>query len=75
MRKKHCNNCGKTSLIFPYVCADCLWRLMHVEQRENNIRSLLSKAGEILKEKGFVEESKSIECMADLAWEWEEAAG
>ena len=62
---RHCCNCKKESLIYPYICPDCLEKLKKSEIENNMLREFLNKAVKLLKDKGFTEESKSISYMAE----------
>jgi hypothetical protein len=64
--QKRCCSCGKESLIFPYVCADCLSVIKKAQQNNETIRGMLDKAEQILRAKGYEEEANSIESMMGL---------
>jgi hypothetical protein len=63
---KHCCNCKNESLFYPYVCPDCLGNLKELQDENRLLRKLLDKASQILQNNGFENESKAIDCMAEL---------
>ena len=65
MENRHCCNCEKL-LIYFYICPDCLCRLKNAEEENKRLRVALDKASQILQDNGFEEESKAIDCMAEL---------
>lgn len=63
---KHCCNCKNESLFYPYICPDCLGQLRNLQEENKKLKELLDKASQVLRDNGFEEESKSIDCMAEL---------
>lgn len=61
-----CCNCNKEAMLLPCVCSDCLSTLKGYENEIKRLKEIIDKASQLLQDKGFEEESKSIDCMAEL---------
>jgi hypothetical protein len=48
------------------ICAECLGDLKTLKDENKDLRRLLNKASQILQNNGFENESKAIDCMAEL---------
>lgn len=56
-----CCNCKKESLLQLHICPDCLNLLRDIQREFKLQQELLQKASKLLKDTGFVEESKALD--------------